>query len=294
MLGWSRAANVQSFSTRSVLEHADPSNWREHHFGLPLPRWKDLAGRAFWVTGAGTGYGRAISLALGAAGAKVVLTGRREKMLRQTLQEGASMGIVMDACVAVEADISDPSDIDRAIETLGRQVPCLDGLVNCAALPQPDCGPFPLTSQSLPEWIGLMKTNVTAQWLASRACLPLMVKAARIRILFLSSEAGWASTPGFGPYNISKAALNSLGSSFAAECAAKYPSCDVQVNVLVPGEARTEMNRGSNISPFAAASMVLALLSHPSGGPNGRLFHRDGRHLAFACAEPYPKDLFAP
>lgn len=114
-----------------------------------------------------------------------------------------------------------------------------------------------------------------------------------IRVLFMSSEAGWASSLGFGPYNVSKSAVNTLGASLAVECVAHFPTHDVQINVLVPGEARTEMNRGSTESPYSVVSMTLTLLSHPQGGPNGCFFHRDGRHLAFANSSAYMKDLLA-
>ena len=63
------------------------------------------------------------------------------------------------------------------------------------------------------------------------------------------------------------------------------------MNALDPGEARTEMNRTSIVSPYAVVSMALILLSHPEGGPNGRFFSRDGRHLSFGYTEPYRKPL---
>jgi NAD(P)-dependent dehydrogenase (short-subunit alcohol dehydrogenase family) len=106
-----------------------------------------------------------------------------------------------------------------------------------------------------------------------------------------SGRGGWAFTPGFGHYNATKAALNSLAGSLAAEAAARYPAADVQINVLNPGEARTEMNGGSTTSPYAAVSMTLILLSHPPSGPNGCFFARDGRHLGFAYAKPWPREL---
>src|ERR1700733_11587780 len=73
----------------------------------------------------------------------------------------------------------------------------------------------------------------------ARAALAVMKVDSAARIVLMTSEAGWASTPGFGPYNISKAALNSLGTSLAAESAQRFPGYDIQINVLVPGEART-------------------------------------------------------
>lgn len=59
------------------------------------------------------------------------------------------------------------------------------------------------------------------------------------------------------------------------------------MNVLVPGEARTEMNQMSSDSPVTVVPMTLALLFHPPGGPKGRFFHRDGRHSSFCYALPY-------
>lgn len=285
--------NNQDVSTRGILQHADPRSWQEHHFGLSHARWSRLAGRSFWVTGAGTGYGRAIALMLAAAGAQVFLTGRRIEKLQETVDEGVSLGIKAELCIPVVADISLPSDLAHAVDVISQQTSHLYGLVHCAALPQPDVGLHPLADQSLSAWSELFTTNVTAQWLTSRAALPLMARGDGMRIIFMSSEAGWASTSGFGPYNISKSAVNALGASFAAECDAHFLDLDVQINVLVPGEARTEMNQGSTESPYAVVSITLALLSHPPGGPNGRFFHRDGRHLAFAYSSAYMKDILA-
>src|SRR5262249_20756044 len=147
------------------------------------------------------------------------------------------------------------------------------------------------TSMSGEQWNRLIETNVGGAWRVCRAAVPDMLAGGSCRVVLLTSEAGWASTPGVGDYNVSKSALNNLGASLAAECAARYPAADVQVNVLIPGEARTEMNQGSTISPYAIVPMTLALLSHPAGGPNGRFFHRDGRHFAFGYAESYDRPL---
>lgn len=127
-----------------------------------------------------------------------------------------------------------------------------------------------------------MNTNVTAPWLLTKSVLPNMAKAGQGRVLFISSLAGWAFTPGFGTYNISKAALNSLSASMASECSEKYPDMDIQINTLVPGQAKTEMNQGSDESPYVIVPPALELLGYPEGSPNGKFFHRDGRNLSFA------------
>ena len=282
-----------SVSTPGILQNLDPAFWRDHRFGLPQARWERLKGKSFWITGAGTGYGRCIALALAAAGVRVFISGRRIEKLRETLAEGAALGIDVSRCIPVSVDISSDEDLARAVKSIQHVTTSLYGLVNSAALPQPSGTVFPLTDQNVASWTDILTTNVTGQWLTCKAAMPLLSNGDGFRILFLSSFAGWASTPGFGPYNISKSALNTLGASFAAECAARYPGKDIQINVLVPGEARTEMNQGSTESPYAVVSMVLVLLSHPPGGPNGFFFNRDGRHLAFAYTQEYPRSLLA-
>jgi len=280
-------------STPGILQNLHPASWRDHRFGLPQARWERLKGRSFWITGAGTGYGRCIALALAAAGALVFISGRRTEKLRETLAEGSDLGIDVSRCSAIPVDIRSDGDLARAVGNIQQVTPRLYGLVNSAALPQPEGLSFPLIGQSVAAWTDLLTTNVTGSWLTSKAALPLLGNSEGFRILFLSSFAGWASTPGFGPYNVSKSALNTLGASLAAECAVKYSDKDVQINVLVPGEAHTEMNQGSTESPYSVVSMALVLLSHPPGGPNGFFFNRDGRHLAFAYTQEYPQPLLA-
>lgn len=281
-------------STPGIPQHPDPRAWRSHRFGLPPDRWERLRGKSFWVTGAGTGYGRCIALALAAAEGRVFLTGRRREKLEETRAEAAALGIDAANCIAVTADITDSDEVRGAAGAIARHTDLLFGLINNAALPEPRPGPWPLSDLRVEQWNALLATNVTGQWLVSQAALPLLAQGPGFRMVFMSSEAGWAFTPGFGPYNTSKAAVNNLGASFAAECAARYPDKDVQINVLVPGEARTEMNQGSVESPYSAVSMTLALLSHPAPGPNGRFFHRDGRHLAFGHAPPHRGALLEP
>jgi len=278
-------------ATPAICQAWGVEAWRDHRFGLSPERWRGLAGRGFWVTGAGTGYGRAISLCLALAGARVFATGRRSEHLDATARESERLGAAPGAVRPVPADITDPDSVAMAAEWMASDGGGISGLVNNAALPPPPAGAWPLQDTRVDQWRTLMATNVTGAWLATRAAMHMLRNAGAARVLFITSEAGWAATPGVGPYNVSKAALNSLAMSFAAEVSSRWPDLDTQINALIPGEARTEMNQGSTDSPFAIVSMTLLLLSHGPGGPNGRFFHRDGRHVAFGHAEPWPRPL---
>jgi len=212
-------------------------------------------------------------------------------MLDATRAEVKSFDINVENCHSIVADINSEADLACAVKSISEYTQELSGLISSAALPQPDAGSYPLCEMTIDRWMDIIKTNVTAQWMTTKAALPLLTFGDQTRVLFLTSEAGWADTPGYGPYNVSKAALNSLGGSFAAECKMKFPDKDIQINVLIPGEAQTEMNPGSEISAYSVVSMVLALLSHPSGGPNGKFFHRDGRHLQFGNLKNHFKNI---
>lgn len=266
-----------------------PEDWREHRFGMSENRWQYLNGKSVWVTGAGTGYGRSMAVALAAAGCQVFLTGRRRSKLEATLSEMNAYGIPTRKCHLVPADLLLPQSMDEVCAQVMNSCETLYGLIHNAALPSE--GNTPLQNEPLEVWQRRLMLNVTAPWYISRLILPHMLKGASIRILFMSSEAGWAFTPGFGPYNLSKAALNNLSTSLAEEVATTHPGTDVQINAIVPGEARTEMNQGSSNSPYMISNLVLALLSHPKSGPNGKFFHRDGRHLSFGYSEPYSKSI---
>ena len=278
-------------SSPAVTPRVDPRAWREHRFGLLPERWSGLQDKAFWITGAGTGFGRSIAVALAAAGATTYITGRRLTKLEETREEMTALGISTERAYPVVADITDPRSVDEAVRVIVDKGGLLSGIVNNAGTFVTGLGPWPLMEQRVEDWDRQFNLNLRAQWYVTKAAMPVMARRAEIKVLFITSEAGWASTPGAGHYNVSKAGLNALGASFAAECSARYPEADVQINVINPGEARTEMNQGSTESPFIVASAALILLSHPRGGPNGRFFVWDGRHVPFCYASAWDKPL---
>ncbi len=276
----------------SNLKSLEPIlEWKNHLFGFPVDRWGSIAGQSYWITGAGTGYGRSMAVALAAAGAQVFITGRRIDKLRETMNEMRTLGIPTDKCHPIPGDITDSSQVAEACREVEQLCPSLDGLINSAALPNRPGTKSPLQEDPPEYWTRLLATNVTAPWLLTRSIFGHLLKSGRPRILFIGSGAGWADTPGVGPYNISKAGLNSLSQSMAQEYARDFPGEDIQINMLAAGEAQTEMNKESTTSPYAIVRMALLLLSQDKGGPNGRFFSMEGDHLSFGVTNPFEKPL---
>ena len=260
-------------------DYSDPTTCLTHKFGLSEERWKSLNNKFFWITGAGTGYGRCVAIALAAANAQVLISGRRDDKLNDTIRSADNLGIDTSRIYSIPLDITSNTEIESASKVIKSITPCIHGLINSAALPQKD-HVFPLINGNYENWKDMIDTNLTGQWLVSKTALS-HIGDESFRIIFLSSEAGWADTLGFGPYNISKTALNSLCMSLAVECEENYKEMDVQVNTIVPGEAFTEMNQGSENSPFKIVHKTLELLTHGDNGPNGCFFHMDGRQFKF-------------
>ena len=276
--------------TPGIVLDPDPRQWHKHKYGLPEDRWERLTNRAYWITGAGTGFGRALATALASAGSRVFLTGRRETKLNEALGMIGSFGIPTKRCHVIPADITDQTQLARAYAHVQTLCTSLQGLVNNAAVPPCMRSTYPLQEDEA-CWDEIMTVNVRAPWLVTKMALPHMLEGGEVRTLFMTSAAAWGFASGYGQYNISKAALNSLTACLAEECQTRYPDADIQINGLDPGQARTEMNQGSNRSPFSVACMALLLLSHPKDGPNGKFFSHDGRHLEFCHASAYERSL---
>lgn len=281
--------------TRSVNEGLTLESWEKHLFGLSPERFALLDGKVFWITGAGSGFGKSIAVALAASGSAVILSGRNEKKLGQCSEEiHQSLTVIRHKPQILPFDITKDEDCADACRKLEAISPRLDGIVHCAAISAKPDGielSYPLSEAPVEIWDRTLSTNVRAPWLLTRSAFPIMTKGGGAKVIFLTSHAGWVSTPGKGIYNVSKAALNSLCHSMAKEYEARYPNIDIQINAVDPGEARTEMNPSSQTSPFSVVSIVLALLSHPPGGPNGRFFSRNGRHIKFGDTKPYDRPI---
>jgi short-subunit dehydrogenase len=177
-----------------------------------------IPGSTVLLTGATGGIGNAIARALGARGAKLIITGRRTEVLDPLAAE-------LDAR-ALTVDLSDRAELDRLIREAGE----VDILVANAALPASGR----LKSFSVEEIDRALDVNLRAPILLAHALTPAMVEHGRGHLLFTSSLAGKAAAPGATIYNASKFGLRGFASALRAE----LHDSGVGVSAVFPGFIR--------------------------------------------------------
>lgn len=187
-----------------------------------------MTGKTTLVTGASSGIGRAIAQRFADDGARVYLTGRRAAELDTAAKE------IGENAVAVQCDVSDSADLDRLFDVIRGDGRGLDTVVANAGL-----GALARLEDATEEQFDLVfGVNVKGSLQTVQKALPLM--PAGSTVILLSSSTTSQGNEGMGVYAASKAAVRSLGRTFAAELAPR----GVRVNVITPGPIGTPAIEG--------------------------------------------------
>lgn len=187
-----------------------------------------LAGKRVLVTGASSGFGLAIALGCARMGALVIATGRDAGRLGQTLEQLQAISSLPH--VAVVADLTEPDDRTRLVESLGGEI---DGLVHNAGTSL-SCPTRQFSEEHLRR---LHRINVEAPMLLTQKILRNHLMAAGGSILFIASIAAHIGVAGVGAYSGTKAALIAMARCLAMEVCKR----GIRVNCLAPGLANTPL-----------------------------------------------------
>ena len=183
------------------------------------------------VTGASRGIGRAAAKALAASGAHVILVARTVGGLEDVDDEIRAAG---GAATLVPLNLRDFAALDRLGASIFERWGRLDAFFANAGV----LGALTPLSHLEPKLFEeLMEVNVTANWRLIRSLDPLLRRSEAGRALFMSSGVARKHVPYWGGYAVTKAALEMLAFTYAAECAGTA----IKVNVLNPGPVRTAM-----------------------------------------------------
>jgi NAD(P)-dependent dehydrogenase (short-subunit alcohol dehydrogenase family) len=191
-----------------------------------------MSGKVAVVTGGGSGIGRAVALAMHAAGYRVVVGGRREERLNETVAlAGASGGRI----IGVPTDVSSPDSaralFDKTVKAFGR----VDVLFNNAGTSAPG---VPMEDLTYEQWTEVVATNLTGAFLCAQHAIRLMKtqKPRGGRIINNGSISAHVPRPHSAPYTATKHAMTGLTKSIALDGRASGIACG-QIDI---GNAVTE------------------------------------------------------
>jgi NAD(P)-dependent dehydrogenase (short-subunit alcohol dehydrogenase family) len=231
-----------------------------------------LDGKVVLITGSTKGLGLALAQAFIGQGASVVLNGRGAAALASAQAELASAG---DRVLPVRADATQPGEIARLVQAALARFGRIDVLINNAGIlgpsPRPDMAGF--DAADLAE---TFRANTIGPVLVTQAVLPHMRAQGGGSIIMVTSDAGQVGYPGWGGYGASKAALELLTQSWAAE----LEGTGVRINAVNPGDLNTEMqqlaNPGEDVSdrldPATMTEVFLWLASDAAREVSGQRF----------------------
>jgi 3-oxoacyl-[acyl-carrier protein] reductase len=242
----------------------------------------DLTGKAALVTGGARGIGAAISRILASAGAKVYINCNKSldaagKLRDELCSEGFEVEVI-------QADISDPKQVESLSGDIRKNSSNLDILVNNAGIVRDTL----LLTMDLADWEKVHDVNLRGAFLMTRLAAELMVPKHRGKIVNIASVSGIRGGRGQTNYASAKGGLI----SFTRACAVELAPKGIQVNAVLPGMIETEMSvrarkRAGEVlldripaqrygSPEEVANLVLFLVSDKSDYITGQAIPVDG------------------
>jgi 3-oxoacyl-[acyl-carrier protein] reductase len=211
------------------------------------PEPVDLTGKIAVVTGAGSGVGRAVALALAQERAVPALLGRTRATLDETANVIKGAG---GRSLVVPADVTDETAVEDAFARVASELGGIDAVILAAGIGRSG----PIDSYPLADWNATLATNLTGPFLCARAAIPYLRQRDGGAIIAIGSGAGRQGYPSLGAYSASKFGLIGLMQSLAGEVG----DDGIKVSTILPG---------SILTPFGGrspAEKLAAMASEPS------------------------------
>lgn len=194
-----------------------------------------------WITGGGSGIGRALALAFADEGAAVAVSGRRDDRLEQVVEEIESREA---KGLAVRCDVTDEASVAEAVQRVVRALGGLDVAVANAGFSVAGR----IEKLSAADWRRQLDVNVIGVAMTARYALPPL-RERRGRMVLIGSVASMLPTPGMGAYSASKYAVRAIGQTLAVELHGTGVTC----TTIHPGYIESEIAQVDNQGRFDAS-----------------------------------------
>ncbi|MGB5834855.1 MAG: YciK family oxidoreductase [Thiohalocapsa sp.] len=238
-----------------------------------------LADRIILITGAAEGVGRAVARACARQGATVILSGFEEARLETIYDEIEADGCPEPASLPLDLEQADEQLYLGVATTLGDEFGRLDGLAHCATY-----APFlsRVDDYDASEWERVLRINLTAPFLLTQACMPLLRASDEASVVFTSDRVGRRGLAYWGAFTAAKFGVEGLVQTLAEET---RDSSNIRVNSLDPGILRTAQRRqlypaenpNKLPTPDVATPAYLWLLGPDSKGTTGQALSAQDR-----------------
>jgi NAD(P)-dependent dehydrogenase (short-subunit alcohol dehydrogenase family) len=199
---------------------------------------KRFDGKVVWITGGGSGIGRALAHEFAQEGAAVAVSGRRDDRLQEVVQELESKGA---KALGVRCDVTDEASVAEAVQKVVRALGGLDVAVANAG--------FSVAGRveklSAADWRRQLDVNVIGVAMTARYALPHL-REREGRLVLIGSVASMLVSPGYGAYSASKYAVRAIGQALAAELHGSGVSC----TTIHPGYIESEIAQVDNQGRF--------------------------------------------
>jgi NAD(P)-dependent dehydrogenase (short-subunit alcohol dehydrogenase family) len=244
----------------------DPKNY--------LPPADLLHDRVVLVTGASDGIGRALATACAGLGARVVLSGRKQRKLEATYDAIVASGAPRPLIAQLDFEKADGHAYEALAQAIGNEFGRLDGLAHMAA----QLGDrSPIEHCDVGTWMRVMHVNLNAPFMLTKVLMPWLRASQDASVVFASSGVSVRGRPYWGGYGVSKFALEGLMQALASET---DTTTHIRFNSVNPGRARTAMralaypgeDRASVPAPETLLAPFLYLLGPASKGITGLRF----------------------
>jgi NAD(P)-dependent dehydrogenase (short-subunit alcohol dehydrogenase family) len=206
----------------------------------------DLTGKVALITGSSKGIGRAIAEAMGAFGAKVVVSSRKPAACEEVRDAIVAKG---GQAIVIPCNIGSKEELQRLVDETKKAYGPVDVLV-CNAAVNPHFGP----SQEIPDsaFDKVMATNIRSNHWLCQMTIPSMAERGGGSVIIVSSIGGLKGSDKLGAYGISKAADMQMARNLAVEWGPRK----VRVNCIAPGLVRTDFARALWENPDIYAATV--------------------------------------
>jgi NAD(P)-dependent dehydrogenase (short-subunit alcohol dehydrogenase family) len=201
---------------------------------------KRFENKVVWITGGGSGIGRALALAFADEGAAVAVSGRREERLHEVVQQLESRGV---KGLAVRCDVADEASVAEAVQKVVRTLGGLDVAIANAGFSVAGR----IEKLSAADWRRQLDVNVIGAAMTARYSIPHL-RERKGRFVLIGSVSSMMSAPGLGAYSASKYAVRAIGQTLAVE----LHGSDVSCTTIHPGFIESEIAQVDNQGRFDA------------------------------------------